>query len=480
MPKLQPAQLHRVIAVHGLEDCGALIAQATPAQLSQLFDLDLWRSAQPGLDEQFDPARFGVWIDVLADAGDDVAAGKLAAMPLPQIVAGLAHHIDVFDVAAVSTYETTDGTQVDYSPPVRDRVGCEIGGYHVAARREEAWDAIVSVLAALDIHRPDRFVALMRAVRSRSHSPREADGFHSLLQNREQMMFDAAEERERRRRERGFATPAEATAFLQMSRTVKPDAVTPNPLAREYFRSVETGADESESAMVTPQDEVEAAALLAEAGAVPLQPARALLGGSTEETTRIQRCMQVASERDQAAYGERHFELAYLANVLISGCAIHARPFTPSEAADAAVAICNLGLEQLPDAPDYLVRHDLIGAFQIGWTVLHEDVCLYTARALAGVPGLGMLRVRLLREIGNGTPWRARDALFDELTMIDAPAAEALVGLIAECPTIHAALPALLDRSARGINAEAFEFISRADQLSTIRRFVAGLPSMLG
>ena len=36
----------------------------------------------------------------------DVAAAKLAAMPLPQIVAGLAHHVLVFDVSAVAAYET--------------------------------------------------------------------------------------------------------------------------------------------------------------------------------------------------------------------------------------------------------------------------------------------------------------------------------------------------------------------------------------
>ena len=50
VPRLQPDLLHRVIQVCGLEDCGELVALATPEQLMRIFDLDLWRSAQPGMD----------------------------------------------------------------------------------------------------------------------------------------------------------------------------------------------------------------------------------------------------------------------------------------------------------------------------------------------------------------------------------------------------------------------------------------------
>ena len=45
VPRLQPDLLHRVIQSCGLEDCGELVALATPEQLTRIFDLDLWRSA---------------------------------------------------------------------------------------------------------------------------------------------------------------------------------------------------------------------------------------------------------------------------------------------------------------------------------------------------------------------------------------------------------------------------------------------------
>jgi hypothetical protein len=483
--------LHRVIGAYGLEDCVDLVAQATAAQLSHVFDLDLWRSPQPGLDERFDAGRFGVWLEVLVEAGAEVAAAKLAHMPLAQIVAGFAQHVRVYDVSAVSSYETTSGERIDYSRPVRDVIGVEIGGYHVAAARVDSWDAIVAVLVALDIDHPDRFVDLMRAVRSRSHSRREADGFHSLLQNRDQMMFDIAEERERRRRDRGFASPADARAFLQMSRTVTAGSLAPNPLARDYARSIQTSNEEAETAVASPEEEIEIAALLAESGIEPLHTPRALLeSGEAESLTRMQRCMRVVSERDQAAYGERTFELAYLANVLMAGCSIQDRPFDGKEAADAAVAICNLGLEQLRVAPEHLLKNDLVGAFQIGWATLYEQACLFTARGLVDVlatvrvadtddrSALNMLRVRLMREVAIGTPWNAAAAL-DVLTSIDMPAWAALVALIAECPVIHGGLTASLDRRVRSVDPRAFEFINSPEQLRLIRTFIGGLAETL-
>src|SRR5215831_18807046 len=107
VPRLQPDVLHRVIQSCGLEDCGELVVLATPEQLKRIFDLDLWRPAQPGMDEQFDAERFGVWLEVLAEFDPSVAAKKLAEMDADLVVAGLAQHARVFDGAAVTPYMTT-------------------------------------------------------------------------------------------------------------------------------------------------------------------------------------------------------------------------------------------------------------------------------------------------------------------------------------------------------------------------------------
>src|SRR5581483_9861618 len=66
-PHLAPETLHQLIQSRGLDACGELLTLIAPAQLTSLLDLDLWRCAQAGRDEQFDVDRFGEWIDVLVD-----------------------------------------------------------------------------------------------------------------------------------------------------------------------------------------------------------------------------------------------------------------------------------------------------------------------------------------------------------------------------------------------------------------------------
>ena len=79
VPHLAPETLHQLIQYRGLDACGELVTLATPAQLTSLLDLDLWRHAQPGRDEQFDVDRFGEWLEVLVDTSESVAARTVAA-----------------------------------------------------------------------------------------------------------------------------------------------------------------------------------------------------------------------------------------------------------------------------------------------------------------------------------------------------------------------------------------------------------------
>jgi hypothetical protein len=493
-PRLQPEQIHRVIGAYGLEDCGELVAHATAAQLSRIFDLDLWRPARPGLDEQFDAERFGVWVEVLVDAGADLAAEKLSQMPVHQLINGFAHHARVFDIAAIAAYDTADGERIESRAPDA-RLTCEIGGYHVAARREDAWDAIVDVLLSLNAYHRRRFDELMSALRSLSNSTRELDGLDALLESGEQMMFDAGTERGRRRMRQGFASPADARAFLQMSRSVRPGVVPPpNPLARAYFRSIERSPvlDDGDARNAEPDAEV--MELLAEAGVIPQQAPHGLLTGSQDQSSvrvaDLNRQMRLVFERNQAAFEERHAELAYVANALMAGCSIQSRPFTAKEASDAAAAVCNLGLAKSPLPDHYLVDHDLVGIFQIGWTVLYEEVALYAAKTLIDVAGrmryddkhiqsgLNALRIAMRRQVRAGTPWRA-DASLDIIAMLDQPAWAALAGLIAECPVIHDALTASLTHRQQPIDAQAFSFIADDADIARVREFMASLPDRL-
>ena len=505
IPRLQPDLLHRVIQACGLEDCAEVVALATPEQLAHVFDLDLWRAPTAGLDEELDPQRFGVWLEVLMQAGAAVAAQKLAGIDVDLVVNGLAQHLAVYDRGAVSAYTTTDGHEV---VPAIDTSGpaCEIGGYVVKATRASAWETIVELLVFFDAEHPEYFNRLMSGCRQLSNAGFEIDGLHDLLDEREQEMFDLATDREARREKKGYVQPAQARAFLHDARRVRlADDSPPSPslLARAYFRGVDwtPNVDDTAPADEVTTDGAETAAVidvLRDAGVLLPQP-RALLEAPSSDASpseRIRMHMRVASEIDAVAYARRCDEFSYLANTLIAGCSLESRPFTSREASDAALAVCNLGLENwprrwLPDGsrelPDrFLVDHGLVEVFQVGWTVLHDEVCIYVAEQLTAVlaglrcvdrdiqSSLDALRIAMMRHCRDGQPWRARAAL-DAIVMLDTTSWAALLGLTAECPVLHAAVGAARGSGMHVVDPSAFEFISENRQILLVREFMQSL-----
>ena len=157
-----------------------------------------------------------------------------------------------------------------------------------------------TLLVTLEIEHHDDFHAMMQGCRRLSNSRPEIDGLDDLLLAPEQHLQDVAIARERRRSRQGYATSADARAFLQMARQPhQADAAGPiasNPIARAYFRAADEdsatrhrarlqvrrkaprrerdGSARGDDDSPTPIGEV--IELLAEAGLMPERP-RALL-----------------------------------------------------------------------------------------------------------------------------------------------------------------------------------------------------------
>ena len=460
----------------------------------------LWRSARPGLDERFDAERFGEWVELLVDAGDTVAARIVAAMDEHLVVAGLSRYIRVFDPAAVVTIVEGEPAEINHHLPPHRGPECEVGGYLVHGSTADAWDAIVALLLALEADHSQRFHAVMRECRRLSNSTPEVDGLDDLLMEPEQVVHDLAGDREQRRSLQGYSSPADARAFLLMARRRRPLQREPavNPLVAAYFRAVNEAPAPSATPSglpKTPDPPLDVVNLLAEAGVVPQRP-RALLEGARGQPSRlavVRTLIEYVRDHDDTVYAARSHELAFLANTLAAGCSIQSRSFTPQEAADAVMGTCNLGLEHvgvtLPDT--FLIDHDLVSVFELGWAVLHEEVSMFAARQLVAAlsnlecsdaeiqEGLNALRVKLTREYEAGTPWQARDAL-DVIGMLDMPAWASVMGLLDECPVMPAALTATLDRRAGAVSATEFEFISTRGQIDRVREFMARFLEIVG
>ena len=512
VPHLAPETLHQLVQYRGLDACGELVTSATPAQLTSLLDLDLWHHAQPGRDEQFDVHRFGEWLEVLVDTGESLAARTVAALDEHLVIVGLSRYLRVFDHGTFEPAESTDDEPIDRNEKMNsdmssDALECEVGGYLVRARRTDAWDAIVALLVALESEHAHYFHAVMQGCRRLSNSRPEIDGLDDLLMAPEQHLHDVAIERDRRRSRLGYATPADARAFLQMARQPQhtPHApIATNPIATAYFRAAEDPAHSTPAGTPpgpTPTSIDAVLELLVEARVMPERP-RALLAAADDDPRAarlplLRRLMEFALHHDEAAYLARSRELAFLANMLLAGTSVQSRPFTPTEASDAAACICNLGLECWPpslgvgEPPDaLLVAHDLVMVFEAGWSMLYRDVSVFVAdqlaSTLADLPcadadtrhGLHALRRKLVRQREAGTPWLARDAA-DVLAMLDMTSWISVVGLLDECPILPAALTAVLEGRTTSVSPAAFDFISTTAQIGDIRLFMRKLPGRL-
>lgn len=541
VPHLPAETLHQLIRQCGLDACSELVAFASPAQLTAVLDLDLWRHARPGGDQRFDVDRFGEWIDMLVDSDSASAARTVAALDESLVVAGLSRHVRVLDPGIFEPTAQSDDEQTERHEVMREGdsahvddgradgsgVGsaeCEIGGYVVRARRADRWDAIIALLVALDTEQQAFFHAVMRGCRSLSNSRSEIDGLDNLLPAPEQHLHDVAIEREHRQSRQGYVSAADARAFLEMARQkhVRSEAsistnapIAANPIVAAYFRGTDEAAESfnevaADTETSNAPDSLEAVlSLLAEAGVMPARPPALLEGAVAQpavaEPPRLQRLMAYLRDSHETAYFARRRELAFLANTLVAGGSVQARAFTPREASDAAAAICNLGLEHWPARwphatsgaaanqvpPEwFLVHHDLVSAFEAGWLVLHEDVGLFAATQLIQVVAdlecvdrdmrreLDALRRTLVKARDAGTPWRARDAA-EMLSMLDLTAWCGVLGLLDECPVLPAALTAVLQGRLGPVDPAEFDFISTAAQIADIRTFVQKLPDIL-
>jgi hypothetical protein len=467
LQNLPPPTLARLIHHVGLEDSGELVALATTQQLARIFDEDLWRSERPGREERFDPERFGLWLEVLLEMGADRAAARLAEMDEDFVTFALSGQILVLDLDALAMSRLGSGEGPDVDEALVDKalessLSHELDRFLLISRRPESWDAVLSVLVALDESHHELLTRLLeRCCHHASEYIEDNGGLYTVLTTAEQLETDVAHAREERREREGFVAPTDAAAFLGLARAGR---VGDDPITRGYVRA-------QREAMRTPPARMDGAPrpgqpapalplvqLLQEAEVLTSQPPVALLGaGGGTGTHALPKTLRDALTRLQneapEALSRCMQELGYLSNVLVSGCGHAGRHLRALEAAQVAIATCNLGLEEYPACGEdrsrsggLLAREGLIPSFGRGWRVLHEYVVMRSARAFEAalarkVPeGRGdaaRVRAELARDIAAGKPWASRRRWVHLAPYLSKAAFAVMRELVDECPAFN-------------------------------------------
>jgi hypothetical protein len=490
---LPPAALLRLIDHVGLEDAGELVALATADQLCRVFDEDVWQSARPGEDERFDPQRFTLWLEVMLEVGERFAASKLAELPEELVELALHHHVMVISLQELALLISEGEGQVPLEKVVEDSPYLELGDYCVIARRPDGWDAIVTVLLALDERHSNVLQPMLeRLWRVTSEWIYGQGGLYEVLTSAEMLEADPAADREDRRARAGFVAASSARSFLALAR--KDDigallrAPSRDPITRVFFREYQPvprdlggAAREPESAGL--RELLEAAGDTPAAGLLEAVPATRPMA-----QTLLARALVEVGGRDRDRHGERMGELGYLANVLLAGAGTRGGRLRPLDAAEAALAICSLGLDHavLLDqdggrkgeaeerAAHLLERLSCDVLFRVGWRLLREEVTLPALAAVERVAAMVDTADPQDRAAGERLAAAARTAVKEGRPAAAAARLDVLAGTMDEAQL--ELLAALTDdipglRSAEG----GREWIASVAHLRRARSFLEGL-----
>ena len=351
-----PSQAFSMLVKHiGVEDAGEFVALATTEQLVAAFDEDLFHNDAPGERERFDRKRFVVWLEVLLEAGDDVAASRVCELSQDFVVLALSSILLVLDQEALFMRMREYGQDTYYvDKAIESSLSEELDGYLLIAKAgDEGWDAALSLILALDrSHRSVLEGVLDRCADIASQYIDDLDALATVLTTEESLAEDVEAEREDRRSQKGFVEPRAARSFLSLARKAD-DASERDPVTRAYFREFERP---SPSADALPADERESALDLArllqtmeDAGV--RQPL--LLSGADEsddeghEESPLVAAMGLLNDIDSQAFAARMEEFGYLVNVLMAGAHKDGERFRLADAAEAVLTTVEFGAELL-------------------------------------------------------------------------------------------------------------------------------------
>ena len=390
--RLDARTLGSVIRHVGLENAGELVALATADQVRDMFDDDLWTAPNPGEAEKFDGKRFGLWLEIMLESGEQFVANKLMELPEELVTLGFARLVYVLDAdeLAMQMSDNDDDCQLDKA--MDNCLREDIDQYIVISRHHDYWDAAIAVLTALDQDNHSFLSGLLeRLCNASSEHFEDNGGLYEVLTSDEMIEEDGTAERDERRATAGFVSQSDATAFLRLPTVMGFDDVVKtkkrDTISASYFRVMASTANQRIVADQTDDADAERFnELLINAG-VAERPRPMLEAVGSENKPLFQQTMMSIREDEREKYEKRTEELTYLTNVLVSGGSYLGRSFRPAEAAEASICTCSIGMDYLQSkssvSPKTILKnYDADHLFRIGWHMLFHNVAMKAAHSI--------------------------------------------------------------------------------------------------
>jgi hypothetical protein len=512
--RLDAPVLNRLIEHIGLEDAGAVIEYASTRQLQEILDERLWTNRHPGDPETLATDEFLRWLETWNEIRKGFAAEKLLELG------------ESFTVLCLSHLVTVVSTQIPYARFLgRDYTSEDFGEFVVRAKRPEQWDPIIETLNALWNEDPVFLKGILQQC-CFEHSVLSLAGEDD---RKELLHKDAAGAREHDREARGFVTPLSASMFLgsakdadleALARTEEYDLETAryfrlraakaahadDPTEAQSDDPVENDADDAPPPPDVSEGFADLEKALIDAEIVQTRGPQLLLAGpdaDSGDTLTLKRALDTLNAERPDAFAARLAELGYLSNILMTGCEHRGRRFEESEAAEATLAICNLGLGYLhgasaPNADELSFFSSqlaappaLVKAFQLGWNLTYKLPLRTIARLfetlyspemkkkLASHPWLSaqvddaLPKLRLAYISGDGAGEAVREIVVMLGLVFDHTVCQCLTASVDSLPSYPVALED--DGPTVKVNT-ATRFIASMADLHSFDAFLASLP----
>lgn len=365
--KLEGPILGKLIHSVGLEDAAELVALASTAQLESIFDEDLWHLDGRKWEERFDPRRFALWLHAFAEAGEEALVKRLVELPLDFVILAVHRLILVIDTdrLAIAMLSQRSEDLDMFEKALGSSLFEEWEEFRLIARDDSVWEDLMTALFALDRDHHGLLRQILECCAEISLEwIEENGGLYEVLSSDEMLECDQRAERDDRRAEKGYVSPADACAFLALAKQDHTDPTKRDAISKAYFRALSRpwANSKAKQALDTRTPETRDLMQLLEQAAVILPTAshsghrlQADLPQIAKEkrasdpiTPRIlDSALASLRQTDLEAYDTRVEELGYLTNVLMAIPGPDGQRPRLIEAVEKALTVANHGLERV-------------------------------------------------------------------------------------------------------------------------------------